>query len=182
MPSLPLSITHPKQDPGARIRPPGCQSQQLPATPLEPPACPQPCQASPCGPPSPWTVTWHIKARGKPLYPAHLLLHSLGQKSLAGTHVCLHSISTSTIKGNLNMPALWTTLHSFPVPCLKMQARPDGVGVRQTQGIIKPVLLLSRGSLDQPLLKSTMTHPSHATDGNNCPEQHGESHSMVEVW
>jgi len=31
------------------------------------------------------------------------------------------------------MSALWTMLPSFPAPCLKVQARPDGVGVRHKE-------------------------------------------------
>lgn len=104
------------------------------------------------------------------------------QGEVSHWHSSLHSNSISTVKGNLNMCALWTVLCSFTIPCLKVQAKPDGVGVRQIQGTTRPVLFLSRGSLDQLLLKSTVTHPSHATDGNNCPEQHGESHSIVETW
>lgn len=80
------------------------------------------------------------------------------------------------------MPVLWTMLHSFPVPRLKVQASPGGVDVGQTQGITRPVQLLSRGYLDQLFLKSTVIHPSCAMDGNNSSGQHGEPHSMVEMW
>lgn len=73
-------------------------------------------------------------------------------------------------------------LHSFPAPCLKLQASPGGVDVGQTQGTTRPVLLLSRGYLDQLLLKSTVIHSSRGMDRNNCSGQHGEPHSMVEMW
>lgn len=65
---------------------------------------------------------------------------------------------------------------------MSQSASKSRVDVGQTQGIIRPVQLLSRKYLDQLLLKPTVIHSSHAMDGNNCSGQDGEPHSLVEMW
>lgn len=130
MPFLPLSMAHKNICPDVRMRPPESQSQQLLIT---PPGATSLFLALPSQPLCvPISLGSYAACPGEGETTLSCLLVTAafwGRRR--SWHSSLHSNSTSTVKGDLNMsPALWTMLHSCPVPCLKVQARPDGVGVR----------------------------------------------------